>query len=71
MESRLSIFLVRGGLNLDLILCHNLLHDFAERRGLPIPRSGGEVDGREGKAVRDDVLLLSSGLDARTCVISP
>ncbi len=63
--------LVRGRVEFNLVLGHNLPHHFTEGRGLPILASGGEIDGREDEGVRDDGLLRGRGLDARASIGTP
>ena len=71
VERGLARLLVRGRVQLDLVVGHDLLRDVAQRRRLAVLAAGGEVDGREHERVRHLGLLRRRGLDARACVRAP
>ena len=71
VKGRLARTLVRGRVELDLVLCHDLSRDISKRGRLAVLARGGEVDGREHEGVRDDGLLGGHGLDARACARAP
>lgn len=71
IERGLVRLLVRGRVEFNLVLGHNLPHHFTEGRGLAILAGGGEIDRREDEGVRDDGLLRGRGLDARTSIGTP
>ena len=64
VEGGLASLLVRGCLDLDLELCHDLLHDLAEGSRFAVLAGGGEVDGGEGEGLGDLVRMDGRGLDA-------
>ncbi len=49
MERSLAILLVGGGLDPELVICHNLLHDLTESSGLAISACRRKIDRRQGK----------------------
>lgn len=65
VERGLTGPLVRGALDLDLVLHRDTLHDLTEGGGLVVPASGGEVGQGDGERVRELCLLGRSRHNAR------
>jgi hypothetical protein len=68
VESSLTGLLIRRCLKLDLVLVHDALHDLAERRGLVILASSGEVADENREDVGELLLLRCGGLDTRSSI---
>jgi hypothetical protein len=49
MKCSLASLLVGGSLNLDFVICHNLLHDFTKCDGFAISACRRKVDRRQGE----------------------
>ena len=48
VEGGLASLLVGGGVDFNLVFCHDLLHDLSESSGLSV-LAGAKIDGREGE----------------------